>query len=228
MKSAQHRWSEADQTSRKFPAPRVVLRVVLVSMVAGCGMDDGRLAGKGVITETTNAPAARGRLATADSTPIAVGSVRAVIDEDVPEAWNGISRSMSAVGSDGTFLLEGLDKPAFVLYAEAVDAKGRQRTGTLSFSVRGREDFTLPDLVIGPPASLQGKFPGFDSVTRTLPDTWRLRAKVRGLGRETFLDSSGGWRFDHIPAGSYRVRVEKVDGVPGHETTLWDSTLLAN
>lgn len=200
---------------------------VLVSMAVGCGTDDSRLSGKGVITETTNAPAARGRLATADSTPITAGSVRAVVDEDVPEAWNGISRSMSAVESDGSFRLSGLDKPAFVLYAEAVDSKGRQQTGRLPFTVKGQDDFVLPDLVVTTPASLQGRFVAFDSVVRTLPSSWKLRAKVRGLGRETFLDSTGSWTFDHIPAGTYRVRIEKVDGIPGHETTLWDSTLTA-
>ena len=204
-----------------------IAAAVLSTLLVGCGMDDDRIGGKGVITETTNGPAARGRLVSSDSTPIASGQVRVVVDEDTPEAWNGTSRATSLVATDGTYRLNGLDKPAFVLYAQCLDANGRTRSGTFSFAVAGRDEIALPDLVVSRPASIQGRFAAYDSVSSTLTGNWRLRAKVRGLGRETLLDSTGSWRFDSIPAGTYRVRVEKVDWIPGHETTLWDSTLKA-
>jgi len=200
----------------------------LVSLLLGCGMDDDRIGGKGVITETTNGPAARGRLVSSDSTPLLSGQVRVVVDEDVPEAWNGTSRATSLVATDGTYRLNGLNKPAFVLYAQCLDANGRTRTGTFSFAVSGQDEIALPDLVVSRPASIQGRFSAYDSVSSTLTGNWRLRAKVRGLGKEVLLDSVGAWRFDSIPAGTYRVRVEKLDWVPGHETTLWDSVLTAS
>jgi hypothetical protein len=201
--------------------------IALATLLAACGLDDPRTAGKGVITETTNSPAARGRLATSDSTPISTGTVRVVIDEDVPESWNGKSRAVAVVASNGEFRLTGLDKPAFLLLAKAIDAKGRTRTGLSTFSVAGQDEIILPEIVITAPASLGGRFERYDSVAATLNGDWRLRAKVRGLGAEVFLDSTGRWNCDSVPAGRYRVRIEKVDGTPGHETTLWDSTLTA-
>ncbi|MEN9306863.1 MAG: hypothetical protein RL173_795 [Fibrobacterota bacterium] len=204
-----------------------ILALALTTILTGCGFDDQRVSGKGVITETTNAPAARGRLVSSDSIPIRSGQVRVVVDEDTPEAWNGTSRATSLVSTDGTYRLNGLNKPAFVLYAQCLDANGRTQSGTFSFAVSGVDEIALPDLVVSRPASIQGRYAAYDSVAATLTGDYRLRAKVRGLGKEKLLDSVGAWRFDSIPAGTYRVRVEMVDWIPGHETTLWDSTFVA-
>lgn len=194
-------------------------------LVWGCGKDDS-LAGKGVITETTNGVAARGRLVTPDSVPVVSGQVLAVIDDDVPESWNGAARGKGAVGADGRYTVTGLNKPKFILYAQVRDERGRPVGGQMGFAVAGDSDLVLPDLQVVALGSLTGTLPGFDSIAATLTTGWRLRVKVRGLGWWADLDSAGRWKVDSLPSGLYHVRVEKVDGIAGHETTLWQDSLL--
>ena len=196
-------------------------------LVWGCGKDDS-LAGKGVITETTNGVAARGRLVTPDSVPVISGQVLAVIDEDVPESWNGAARGTGTVGSDGRYVVTGLNKPRFILYAQVRDGQGRAVGGQMGFVVPGDSDIVLPDLQVVALGSLSGTLPGYDSIAATLTSGWKLRVKVRGLAWWSYLDSLGTWSIDSLPGGLYHVRVEKVDGIPGHETTLWEDSLLTH
>lgn len=193
----------------------------LALFALGCSFGD-RDAGKGIITETTNGVTARGRLVTPDSQPIQRGTIRAVIDEDVPEAWNGTSRSVSGVGSDGSFELRGLDKPRMILLADASTGHGAYGS---SRSVQVHDtDFRLPDLVVQPRERLAGSWASFDSVATALPSGWFLRVTVRGLPDWHRMDSKD-WVFDSLPAGRWHVRIQAVDGVPGHETTLWRDSL---
>jgi len=203
--------------------PRSLGALALV-LLWGCGRDES-LAGKGVITETTNGVAARGRLVTADSVSVVSGQILAVIDQDVPEAWNGAARGTGAVGADGRYTVDGLNKPQFVLYAQARDAQGRSVGGQTRLSVAGDSDVLVPDLAVAGLGSLGGTLPAYDSIAATLASGWRLRVKVRGLGWWAYLDSVGGWKIADLPPGVYHARVEKVDGIPGHETTLWEDSL---
>jgi hypothetical protein len=203
-------------------SPRLVALAFL--LLLGCGKDNS-VAGKGVITETTNGVAARGRLVTTDSVPVVSGQVLAVIDEDVPEAWNGYARGNGAVGADGRYTVSGLNKPKFILYAQVRDGQGRSVGGQIGFAVAGDSDIVLPDLQVVRLGSLSGTLAGFDSIAATLTSGWKIRVKVRGLGWWAYLDSTGGWKVDSLPGGIYHVRVEKVDGIPGHETTIWEDSL---
>ena len=205
---------------------KVGFLLVMVAILAGCGRDEA-LAGKGVITETTNGVAARGRLGTAESVPVVSGQVLAVIDEDVPESWNGSARGTGAVGADGRYVVGGLNKPRFILYAQVRDGSGRSVGGQMGFSVTGDSDVVLPDLQVVGLGSLSGSLPAFDSISSALDSGWQLRAKVRGLGWWNYLDSAGRWRIDSLPRGLYHVRVEKIDWIPGHETTVWEDSLVA-
>jgi hypothetical protein len=186
----------------------------------GCSSATEDLAGKGVITETTNGVSVRGQVVSADSIPLVGGSLRAVLDEDVPEAWNGTSRAVASFGSDGRFLLTGLDKPRFLLYADAKNSLGQRRAAIASIAISGDSTQTMPSIAVAPVGILDGRYTAYDSVAMTLASGWKLRATVRGLGAWAFLDSAGGWSFDSVPAGSYHLRIQKVDGVPTHETTL--------
>ena len=202
----------------------LIAGLAAILLVWACGKDDS-LAGKGVITETTNGVAARGRLVTPESVAVVSGQVLAVIDEDVPESWNGTARGKGAVGADGRYVVAGLNKPRFILYAEVRDGQGRAVGGQMGFSVPGDSDIVLPDLKVVALGSLSGTLPGYDSIAATLTTGWKLRVKVRGLGLWSYLDSLGTWSIDSLPGGLYHVRVEKVDGVAGHETTLWQDSL---
>jgi len=199
---------------------RQILSTMSIALVAmGCGSDPDPVAGRGVITETTNGVAARGRLVTADSTPVVEGRVRVVLDEDIPESWNGAARDSSLVDPTGAYRLIGLDHPNYTLYAVAKDGKGRFVAGQFSFRV-GDSDVVLPDFAVAAQARMQGRFAAYDSVSAALPTGWFLRATVRGLGSWIRLDSVGGWHFDSIPSGIHHVRIQKVDGNPTHETTI--------
>jgi hypothetical protein len=85
----------------------------------------------------------------------------------------------------------------------------------------------VPELVASRASVLEGRFLAYDSVIGTLESGWRLRSTVRGLGAWVFLDSVGGWSFSDVSAGIWRVRIQKVDGIPGHETTLWEGDVAA-
>ncbi|HNY32303.1 MAG TPA: hypothetical protein PKO15_15570 [Fibrobacteria bacterium] len=193
----------------------------LALLTLGCSFGD-RESGKGVITETTNGVTARGRLVAPDSLPIRSGTIRAVIDEDVPEAWNGHPRSASSVGSDGSFELRGLDKPRMILLADATTGKGAYGS---SRSIHVHDsDFRLPDLAMQPRERLAGSWTSYDSALAALPSGWFLRITVRGLPESKRLDAKD-WVFDSLPPGTWHVRIQAVDGVPGHETTLWRDSL---
>jgi hypothetical protein len=206
--------------------PRNLTLSALV-LLCGCSSTTDNLAGKGIITETTNGVSVRGQVVSADSIPLVGGSVRAVLDEDSPESWNGTSRSIASFGSDGEFLLKGLDKPRFFLFAEAKNNLGQRRAGVTNLTLSGDAIQTMPSLSVTPLGRLQGRYAAYDSAQATLASGWRLRATVRGLGVWAFLDSTGGWSFDSVPAGSYRLRIQKVDGTPTNETTLQEFTLMA-
>jgi len=199
----------------------------LVLLLVACGAED-RSAGKGVITETTNAPAARGRVRTVDSVAVVSGTVQVVRADDVPEAWNGVVRSSATLDAEGRYRVGGLVPAALEVHAVVRDTRGRLLQGKIPFTVsEGDTLVTVPELLAGRASVLEGRFAPYDSVVGTLAEGWRLRATVRGLGSWVFLDSLGAWRFPDVAAGVWRVRVQKVDGVPGHETTLWESDVTA-
>ncbi|MEN9352690.1 MAG: hypothetical protein RL318_15 [Fibrobacterota bacterium] len=202
---------------------RKYVLLAATALLCGCSTTES-LSGKGIITETTNGVSVRGQVVSADSVPLVGGSVRAVLDEDVPESWNGTSRAIASFGSDGGFLLKGLDKPRFILFAEAKNDRGQHRAGVASLTISGDSTQTMLPFVAAPASILQGRYAAYDSVAATLASGWQLRATVRGLGMWTFLDSTGGWSFDSVPAGSYHLRIQKVDGTPTHETTLMEFT----
>lgn len=202
---------------------RVAVLLLAASLLASCGSEDKGVAGRGVITETTNGAVARGRLVTSDSSVLVAGEVVAVQSEDVPEAWNGWARSVDSIGPGGEFVLSGLPAASFDLFAVARDDQGRQVRGTVAFQVPlGETRIDLPELEVTRPSALQGRYAAYDSLVPTLPSGWRVRATVRGLGRWVFLDSIGGWRIDDVARGTYRVRIQKHDGTPGNETTLME------
>lgn len=203
-------------------AARPLATLFLCSLLlAACGSEDKGVAGRGVITETTNGAAARGRLVTADSSVLVAGEVRAVQSQDVPEAWNGWARSVDSIGPDGAFVLSGLPTASFDLFAVARDDQGRQVRATVAFQVRPGDSLVdLPELEVTRPSVLQGRYAAYDSLLPTLASGWRVRATVRGIGRWVFLDSVGGWRIDDVARGTYRVRIQKHDGTPGNETTV--------
>lgn len=195
----------------------------LVSLALSCSFGD-REAGKGIITETTNGVNARGRIVTVDSVPVVAGEVVAVLDEDVPEAWEGKTRSRGAIQSNGSYVLSGLDKPRMIFYAKATNANGHLRQGAMKVSVDGPDDFTAPDLVAAKPGRLASRYAAYDSVSATLTGAWKLRVVVRGLGLSALLDSAS-WSFDSLPPGLHHYRIQKIDGIPGHETILLEDSL---
>lgn len=196
-------------------------------LLVACGTD-GPSAGKGVITETTNAPAARGVVRTADSVAVVSGTVQVVRADDVPEAWNGIVRSSAPVDGEGRYRVAGLVPAAFEVHAVVRDARGRLLQGKVPFTLlEGDSLVSVPEMVAGRASVLQGRYAAHDSVVATLSQGWRLRSTVRGLGAWVFLDSTGGWAFPDVAAGVWRVRIQKVDGIPGHETTLWEGDVTA-
>jgi hypothetical protein len=198
-----------------------------VLLLASCGTDE-RSAGKGVITETTNAPAARGVVRTVDSVAVVSGTVQVVRADDVPEAWNGVVRSSAPVDGEGGYRVAGLVPAAFEVHAVVRDARGRLLQGKVPFILpEGDSLVSVPEIVAGRASVLQGRFAAYDSVVATLDSGWRLRSTARGLGAWVFLDSLGGWAFHDVAAGVWRVRIQKVDGIPGHETTLWEGDVVA-
>lgn len=202
-------------------ARRLGALLLTAILLGACGSEDKGIAGRGVITETTNGAAARGRLVSADSSVLLSGEVLAVQSEDVPEAWNGLARSVDSIGPDGAFRLKGLPAKSFDLFAVARDDQGRMVRGTVAFQVRPGDSLVdLPDLRVFRPSVLQGRYAAYDSLVPTLANGWHVRATVRGLGRWVFLDSTGSWRLEDVAPGSYRVRIQKHDGTPGSETTL--------
>lgn len=193
-----------------------------------CASDDGQVAGRGVITETTNGPAARGRILTSDSTEVVSGFVSVVRADDVPESWNGIVRREAVVDSAGRYRVEGLATADLELFARVRDTKGRELLGKIPFSTRNPETLVdVPDLVASDASVLQGVYGPYDSVLATLETGWKLRVVVRSLGSWMFLDSTGCWHFDNVASGTWRARIQKVDGIPGHETTLWEGDVIA-
>lgn len=204
----------------------LALGAALAALLA-CASDD-RVAGKGVITETTNGPAARGRVRTPDSVEVVSGVVSVVRADDVPEAWEGKVRRDAVVDAQGRYQVDGLVVADLELFARVRDAKGRELQGKIPFAIGSADTLIdLPDLQVRQASVLQGVYGQYDSVTATLPEGWLLRVVVRSLGSWMFLDSLGGWRFDNVANGTWRVRIQKVDGVPGHETTLWEGDVVA-
>ncbi|MBK9577810.1 MAG: hypothetical protein IPO40_12095 [Fibrobacteres bacterium] len=199
------------------------LSLGITGLLLGCSYGD-RDAGKGIITETTNGVSARGRIVTADSVPVVSGTVVAVQDADSPDAWEGKPRASGQIQPNGSYQLVGLDQPKLIFYASATNANGNTRQGAVKVSVDGPDDFVAPDLVVGRPAHLEGTYAAYDSVSQTLTGAWKLRVVVRGLGFSQFLDSAR-WRFDSIPPGFYHYRIQKVDWIPGHETTLFEDSM---
>ncbi|MBK8800747.1 MAG: hypothetical protein IPN71_01575 [Fibrobacteres bacterium] len=195
----------------------------LFAWLAGCSFGD-REAGKGIITETTNGVSARGRIVTADSVPVVSGTVVAVQDANTPDAWEGKPRASGKIQSNGSYQLAGLDQPKLVFYANATNADGNARQGVMKVSVDGPDDFVAPDLVVALPGYLEGTYAAYDSVSQTLTGAWKLRIVVRGLGITQLLDSAH-WRFDSIPPGFYHYRIQKVDWIPGHETTVFEDSM---
>ena len=190
-------------------------------LLASCATEQDDVAGRGVITETTNGAAARGRLVSIDSVPLVSGEVRVVLADDVPEAWSGRVRSMDTISREGGFRVAGLAANDYELYAVARDSLGREILGKGSFRLTPRDSLLdLPDVVAGRSSRIAGRYAAYDSLVSVLERGWRVRAAVRGLGQWVFLDSVGGWSFDGIASGTYRVRIQKLDGVPGNETTL--------
>jgi hypothetical protein len=199
----------------------------LALLLVSCGSEE-RSAGKGVITETTNAPAARGRVRTSDSVAVVSGTVKVVRADDVPEAWNGVVRSTAYVDGDGRYRVGGLVPAALEVHAVVRDSRGRLLQGKVPFAVSADDTLVMvPELVASRASVLEGRFLAYDSAVATLESGWRLRSTVRGLGAWVFLDSVGGWRFSDVSAGTWRVRIQKVDGIPGHETTLWEGDVAA-
>lgn len=195
--------------------------VAMAALLAGCATEDADVAGRGVITETTNGSAARGRLVSSDSVPLVSGEVRVVLADDVPEAWSGRVRAMDTISRDGGFRLAGLASHDYELYAVARDSLGREVLGKSSFRLTPRDSvLDLVEVVAGRSARISGTYASYDSLVPVLERGWRVRAAVRGLGQWVFLDSVGGWSFEGVAAGTYRVRIQKLDGVPGNETTL--------
>lgn len=200
----------------------------LALAIWGCGDEGERISGRGVITETTNGVAARGRVLGPDSVPLVAGEVRAVRADDTPEAWNGVARSRDSLDAGGFFEIDRLDAATWELVAVAKDASGRDVLSRVGFAVsQGDTRVILPDLVAGAASRLEGVYAAYDSVFQTLPTGWRLRATPRGLGVWVFLDTTGAWSFDGVPSGTYRVRIEKVDGTPGNETVLQEFDAIA-
>lgn len=199
------------------------LGLCITGLLLGCSYRD-RDAGKGIITETTNGVSARGRIVTADSVPVVSGTVVAVQDANTPDAWEGRPRATGQIQSNGSYQLAGLDQPKLIFYASATNANGNARQGAVKVSVDGAEDFVAPDLVAGNPAHLEGTYAAYDSVSQSLTGAWKLRVVVRGLGITQLMDSAH-WRFDSIPAGFYHYRIQKVDWIPGHETTLLEDSM---
>lgn len=198
-----------------------------ILLLASCGSED-RSAGKGVITETTNAPAARGVVRTSDSVAVVSGTVQVVRADDVPEAWNGIVRSSAHVDGEGGYRVAGLVPAALEVHAVVRDARGRLLQGKVPFTVSpGDSLVSVPELVAGRASVLQGRYAAYDSVVAGLESGWRLRSTVRGLGAWMFLDSTGAWAFRDVAAGVWRVRIQKVDGIPGRETTIWEGDVTA-
>jgi hypothetical protein len=207
---------------------RLAFLLPLAFAMVGCGDDGDVVAGRGVITETTNGVAARGRVLGPDDTPLVLGEVRAVRADDTPEAWNGVPRSRDSLDAAGYFEIDRLDAAAWDLVAVARDASGREVLSRVGFTVsQGDSRVLLPDLSATPASRLRGTYAAYDSAVATLPTGWRLRATPRGLGVWMFLDSTGSWAFEGVPSGTYRVRIEKVDGTPGNETVLQEFDALA-
>lgn len=207
---------------------RLAILLPLAVALVGCGDDGDGVAGRGVITETTNGVVATGRVLGPDSRPLASGEVRAVRADDTPEAWNGVPRSRDSLDAAGYFEIDRLDAARWELVAVAKDASGREVLSRVGFLVsQGDSRLVLPDLSAAPASRLAGTYAAYDSVVATLPMGWRLRATPRGLGVWVFLDSTGSWAFEGVPSGTYRVRIEKVDGTPGNETVLQEFDALA-
>lgn len=207
---------------------RHAILLPLVLAMVGCGDDADVVAGRGVITETTNGVTARGRVLGPGNTKLVMGEVRAVRADNTPEAWNGVPRSRDSLDAAGYFEIDRLDAASWDLVAVAKDASGREVLSRIGFTVSpGEASVLLPDLSAAPASRLAGTYAANDSVVATLPMGWRLRATPRGLGVWVFLDSTGGWSFPGVPSGTYRVRIEKVDGTPGNETVLQEFDAIA-
>lgn len=196
--------------------PKYILMALV--LFVGCTSQD-KSAGKGVITETTNGTSARGWIELSQGVPAPETFVKIYRAQDIPSAWEGIVYAADTTDQDGHWSVGGIFEAQYQAIAMSADGKVM---GMTYFSVlANQEEEAEVPIALNPMDTLYGEYADFSAVKDTLSEGWFLRACLRGLGYTKNLGEAGEFSFEGVPRGSHYVRIQRVDGAPSHEETLW-------
>jgi len=200
-----------------------IILTIFLSMIFSCSMFQEN-AGKGVITETTNVGVARGLVASSMGAPVELAFVSVFRAQDIPSAWEGQVYATDTTGTNGTWSVDSLYEADYQAVAITPDSS---MMGQVYFPITTSQDsITELKITLEPTDTLRGKYDDYAVVMDTLTQGWLLRANLRGLGANALLSDNGTYEFPGVPRGLHYVRVQRIDGIPGHETTLWQDWIL--
>jgi hypothetical protein len=192
---------------------------LLIGILFGCSSHENS-AGKGVITETTNIGVARGHVEISQGEPASKVFIQIFRADQTPSAWEGMIYGEDTTDENGNWSIDDLYEGDYQVIAFTKDSL---KMGQGYFTIKAEQDsLATLDIPLADADTLFQVFPYFQEALDTMPEGYQLRACLRGLGRWTFMGNDGSFEFDGVPRGKHYVRVQYIDGVPGHETTIWE------